>query len=167
MPMPVTFDVMKANFDFVTEDKTNSAVGSAEIHHINLSHPNGGYGYKIVENGKSFVFLTDNELDYHHEEGLTLDEYIAFSKNADLLMHDAQYTDDEYKRTKSWGHTTFRSATDFSTKAEVKRFGIFHHDPGHKDHDMDGFVFACQTQIQQAKAPIECFGVREGMELKV
>ena len=59
-----------------------------------LNHPNGGYGFKIV----AFVFLSDNELDFEYRGGITTGEY----KSASLLMHDAQYTDEEYRSICSW-----------------------------------------------------------------
>jgi ribonuclease BN (tRNA processing enzyme) len=98
---------------------------------------------------------------------MTQDEYISFSKGANLLIHDAQYTEEEYRSTKGWGHTTFSSATELSIKADVKRFGLFHHDPEHTDDDMDEFVASCQRKITQANSKVECFGVREGMEIIV
>lgn len=164
---PVKFEVMKAEFDFTHGDPPRRYIGSVEIIPIRLNHPDGGYGFKFIEEGKTFVFLTDNELDFQHEGGMTVDDYIDFSKDADLLIHDAQYTDDEYKFTKGWGHTTFISATNFSIKANVKRFGIFHHDPDHTDDDMDKFVIPCQKKIMQANSKIECFGIKEEMEIEI
>ncbi len=165
---PVPFDALNAEFDFIPADSEEKYIGSAEVIPVRLSHPDGGYGFKIIEEGRAFVFLTDNELDFKHEGGLTKDEYINFSRGASLLMHDAQYTEEEYRATKKgWGHTTFFSATERSIKAEVKRFGLFHHDPEYSDDDVDGFVASCQEKIAQANSEVECFGVREGMEIIV
>ena len=163
---PVPFDAMRAEFDFATTDPEESFIGSAKIISTSLSHPNRGTGFKIIEDGKVFVFLTDNELDFIHEDGMNPDDYANFSRGADILMHDAQYTEEQYNTTtKTWGHSTFSSATELSIKAEVKRFGLFHHDPTHTDDDVDTFVSSCQEQIEKANSPVECFGVREGMEI--
>lgn len=165
---PVPFDAMNAEFDFTSGNPDGIyIIGSAEIIPISLSHPNGGCGFKIIEEDRNFVFLTDNELDFKHESGMTQDKYISFSKGANLLFHDAQYTEEEYRATKGWGHTTFSSATELSIKADVERFGLFHHDPEHTDDDMDEFVASCQKKITQANSKVECFGVREGMEIIV
>jgi len=164
---PVTFDVMKAHFDFSPDQENNYVIGTSEIFYIHLNHPNGGYGYKIIENNKSFVFLTDNELDFHHQGGLAPEDYKAFSHAADLLLHDAQYTNEKYKNTKGWGHSTFDHATDLSIDADAKRFGIFHHDPASTDADVDGFVSYCRERAAQKHAAVECFGTMEGMELIV
>jgi phosphoribosyl 1,2-cyclic phosphodiesterase len=162
---PVRFDAMKAEFDFTEGDPQKRIIGSAEVVPIRLNHPNGSYGIKIIEEGKSFVFFTDHELDFIHERSLDIDGYINFCKGADLLLHDAQYTDEEYRLTRGWGHSTFNSATDFSIKAEVRRFGIFHHDPDHTDEQMDMYVSLCQERILEANSTVDCFSAQEGMEL--
>jgi phosphoribosyl 1,2-cyclic phosphodiesterase len=164
---PVPFEAMKAEFDFTTEDPKRQTVGSAEIVPIRLNHPNGGYGFKIIEEGNAFVFLPDNELDFEHKGGMTKDEYVDFCRGARLLMHDAQYTDEEYRSTRGWGHSRFSSVTELSIKAGVQRFGLFHHDPEHTDDDIDGFVTLCQEKVSQANSEVECFGVKEGLEMTV
>ncbi len=164
---PVRFDAMKANFHFTEGDPQMRIIGSAEVVPIRLNHPNGSYGIKIMEEGKSFVFFTDHELDFVHEGRADTAHYISFCKGADLLLHDAQYTDEEYRLTRGWGHSTFDSATDFSIKAEVSRFGIFHHDPDHTDEQIDLYASLCQKRILEANSRVDCFAVQEGMELLV
>jgi len=164
---PVRFDAMKADFVFTEGDPEKRIIGSAEVVPIRLNHPNGSYGIKIMEEGKAFVFFTDHELDFMHERSLESNGYINFCKGADLLLHDAQYTDKEYRLTRGWGHSTFNSATDFSMKAEVRRFGIFHHDPDHTDKQIDMYLSLCQKRITEANSTVDCFAVQEGMELWV
>lgn len=164
---PVPFNAMNAEFDFTSDDLEESPIGSARIISVPLNHPDGGCGFKIIEEGRAFVFLTDNELDFRHGAGMSRDDYIDFSRGASLLMHDAQYTDEEYKRTRGWGHSKFASATDLSIRAEVERFGLVHHDPEHADDDIDEYVASCQERIAKADSEVECFGVSEGMEIMV
>ena len=94
---PVPFSELGAEFTYEDDCVTSYHVGPVEVFPIHLSHPNGGQGYKFVENHKTFVFLTDNELGYHHRGGLTKEEYADFSRHADLLIHDAEYTPEEYQ----------------------------------------------------------------------
>jgi phosphoribosyl 1,2-cyclic phosphodiesterase len=98
---PVKFDTMKAKFDFHSGRPKQRNIGAATVTPIPLSHPNGGFGFKIDENGKSVVFLTDNELEYQHKDRLPTSEYIDICKRADLLIHDSQYTDEEYENKKN------------------------------------------------------------------
>lgn len=75
---PARFSAMKADFDFTHGIPVVKQIGSATVTPIPLSHPNGGYGYKISALGKTFVYLTDNELDYQHEKGRLRGDYLRF-----------------------------------------------------------------------------------------
>ena len=171
---PVEFSVMKANFRTgcgcdkqICAGNLPDTGNSFVCQSIPLNHPNGGYGFKFTENNNSFVFLTDNEIRYHHEGGMTRDEYIKFSGDADLLIHDAQYTETEYKWTKSWGHSTYQDAVDLALDAGVKRLGLYHHDPDRTDEQIDRFTDRCREYILKKGSSLECFACADGMELKV
>lgn len=162
---PVPFSYMKAEFDFTHGIPKVKQVGKAAVTPIALSHPNGGYGFKIEEGDQSFVFLTDNELEYQHEGGCQRYEYLSFCRDADLLIHDAQYTDDEYQRFETWGHSTYRQALDLAISAKVKRVGLFHHDPDRTDEDVDRIIENCRGILTQRRSTLDCFAVAEGMRL--
>ena len=116
---------------------------------------------------KSFVFLTDNELRFEHPGGLSRDAYAEFCRGADLLVHDAQYTDEEYQQTRGWGHSTFEDATDLAMAADVKRLGLFHHAPERTDDDLDRQVDACRRRIRRTGSPLDCFATAEDMVIEV
>ena len=118
-----------------------------------------------MEDGKKFVFLTDNELGYRHRNGRTFEDYAEFSKNADLLIHDAQFTPEEYRNTKKWGHSTYIDALNVALTAQVRRFGLFHHDPNRNDTDLDAIVRKCREIIQNEGTHIECFALTQNTEL--
>jgi phosphoribosyl 1,2-cyclic phosphodiesterase len=164
---PVDFNLLKAKFDFRCQHPDGKSatclLAGLEVCPIPLNHPNGGYGYKFIEQGKTFLFLTDNELGFQHAGGLGRQDYAKFSQGVDLLFHDAQYTDEDYKRTRGWGHSTFEDATDLAIEAGVKRLGLFHHDPDRSDDDLDRQVKFCQERIRLAGSPVECFAAAEGM----
>lgn len=161
---PIDFRSMKAKFDFTSGKPKERKIANAEIVPIALNHPNGGYGCKITENGKSFIFLTDNELGFRHPGGLSQSEYVNFCSRSDLLFHDAQYTDQEYKNKKTWGHSTYADALFLAMSARVKRLGLFHHDPDRTDDDLDVQVDICRSRIEKENRKVECFGVAEGQE---
>lgn len=171
---PVEFSVMKADFRIGCSCDKQICAGnlpdtgnSLICRSIPLNHPNGGYGFKFTENGRTFVFLTDNEIRYHHEGGLSREDYIEFSRNADLLIHDAQYIESEYKWSKSWGHSTVQDAVDLAIESGARRLGLFHHDPDRKDNEIDHFVDRCREYIHRKKSLLECFACADGMELSV
>ncbi|UCF98018.1 MAG: MBL fold metallo-hydrolase [Spirochaetaceae bacterium] len=164
---PVPFRDLKARFDFQQEDGRSLSIGGVEILPIPLKHPNGGYGYKFIENGKTFVFLTDNEIGFDHPGGLSDSAYADLCRNADLLLHDGQYTQKEYEISRGWGHSTFEAVTELGITADVRRMGIFHHDPRHLDQDLDRYIEECRQRIVLKKSRVECFGTKEGMEISL
>jgi phosphoribosyl 1,2-cyclic phosphodiesterase len=168
---PVEFSKLKARFDFDCRQPAlegdDCSLGGMQCRAFPLNHPNGGFGFKFTEQGKSFVFLTDNELGFRHEGGLTLEQYKALCSGVDLLLHDAQYTEEEYLHTRGWGHSTFKAAVDLAMEAGVKRFGIFHHDPDRTDDDLDRQLDYCRELIRRAGSPVDCFACAEGMVISI
>jgi phosphoribosyl 1,2-cyclic phosphodiesterase len=168
---PVEFRQLRARFNFCCENPTmesrNCPLGSMQCCAFRLSHPNGGHGYKFIEGGKTLVFLPDNELRFRHDDGLTRDQYVEICRGADLLLHDAQYTEEEYQRTRGWGHSTYMDAVDLAIEAGVKRLGLFHHDPDRTDDDLDRQLDLCRKHIVKSGSAVDCFICAEGMVIEL
>ncbi len=97
------------------------------------NHPrNGVYIYRIEYKGKSFVFATDVE---SYAEG----DYklINFAKNADVLVHDAAYSNEIYRKKQGWGHSTPEMAAENASKSSSKRLYLTHHDPEDSEKDIE------------------------------
>jgi len=159
---PVDFSQIKASFQFDCRCSVNSPHPELRIKPIRLSHPNGGYGFRFEHRGTSFVLLTDNELEVAHGGGNGRSEFIEACRNADLLFHDAQYTEEDYQKTRGWGHSTFFQAVDLALEAGVKTLGLVHHDPDRTDDDLDRQVEACRQRIAARGVDLHCVGVAEG-----
>ena len=162
---PVDFKDVQAEISY-----HETCAGSFEIHSmtvtpIPLSHPDPGTGYKFVEKGKSFVFLTDNELTFQHPSGCDYEEYRKFCAGADLLFHDAEYTEEDYQTRKTWGHSVYRDALQLALDAGVKQFGLFHHNQERTDAAVNEIVQRCRRRLEEKKSRMECFAVYEGMEI--
>jgi phosphoribosyl 1,2-cyclic phosphodiesterase len=165
---PVEFSVLRAGFDFDGIERPSLRIGSATVIPLPLSHPNGGSGFVLVEGGRKFAFLTDTELGRSHPGALHREDYLEAVRGADLLFHDAQYDDEEYRsRTAGWGHSTYRQATEFAIEAGVRRLGTFHHDPDHSDRQIDESIRLCRSIARERRARLAIFGVAEGMRLEV
>jgi phosphoribosyl 1,2-cyclic phosphodiesterase len=162
---PIGLKDLKADikFDQALTGKFN--IGSLSIETIPTSHPGGGLGYKFIEDGKSFVFLTDNELGFDHPGGVGFDAYMKFSQNVDLLFHDAEYTDDEYQQKGSWGHSSIQTVLDLALKANVKKFGMFHLNQDRTDDQMDSIVSKCRKDLKKMNSTLDCFAVPCNMEI--
>ena len=163
---PVRLQSMKARFDFTSGVPIVRNIGTSVVTPITLSHPIG-YGFKISEGDTSLVFLPDNELDFKHENGAALYQYINFCRDADLLIHDTQYTDEEYRKAEGWGHSRYSSVVNLAVKAKVKRLCIFHHNPDHSDDDVDMIYSACSKLITVQKSTLQCFAPQEGSEISI
>jgi ribonuclease BN (tRNA processing enzyme) len=119
-------------------------------------HPGGAFGYRIEREGKVFVFCTDVE---HGDE---IDQNVVrLAEQADLLVHEAQYTTEELKDKKGWGHSSYEQAIQVAEMAGVKQLAITHHDP---DHD-DDFLTRIEKECQQRYK--DCFLAREQMEIEL
>lgn len=158
---PVPFDSLKAKINYTDTCGLSFRIDSVEVFPIVLSHPNQGLGYKFVEDGKVFVFLTDNELSYRHHGGLGFDDYAAFAEGADLLMHDSEYTTEQYELTRTWGHSTYLEALRLAIEAKVKRFGLFHHNQDRSDADQDRIVGECREILHRGRINMECFALTQ------
>lgn len=164
---PVNFDQLKANFNFSCKGPGCEKCIHMKVESINLSHPNGGFGFSFSENNRRFVFLTDNELGYQQPEGLPAKDYVEFARDADLLFHDAQYTEEEIVKTRTWGHSTYDEALDLAIKANVKRLGLFHHDPDRTDSELDHIVRELRAKAAVRSDRLDIFAVYEGMQIEL
>ncbi len=164
---PVQYSNLQAQFIYKNGCPEKFSVGSIEIEPIELSHPNRGSGYKFIEDGKSFVFLTDNELGYIHPGGLEFDKYVKFTSNADILFHDAEYTPQEYLDRTGWGHSVYTDTVDLAIKASVKRLGLFHSNQERTDSELDDIVKSCRQIIKEKNHDIECFAVGSDMTFEL
>jgi phosphoribosyl 1,2-cyclic phosphodiesterase len=160
---PVKYADIKAQMSYQEAWPTEFEIGSVTVIPIALSHPNGGNGYKFIEDDKIFVLLTDNELGFIHPGGLTFADYMDFCNGADLLIHDAEYTPGEYKTFVDWGHSVYTDTLELAQKAEVKRLGLFHLNQERTDAAMDEIVKDCRKRIAAKGHNLKCVGVTSDM----
>ncbi len=160
---PVNFENITADLRYQEACLETFAIGGMRVTPIPISHPNQGMGYRFEEEGKSFVFLTDNELTYRHPGGLAYEDYRAFAKGTDLLIHDAEYLPEEYRLTRTWGHSVYTDAVGLALEAGVARLGLFHHNQDRTDRAVDGMVDDCRRIV--AGRPLSCFAMHQDMEI--
>lgn len=164
---PVPFERVSSTVHYEMQCNETFAIGDTTVTTIPLSHTDPGFGYRFSAGSSSFVFLTDNELGHAHDGGRSFEEYVRFCRGADLLVHDAEYTSEDYASKKGWGHSTYHDALRLALAAGVKRFGLFHHNQERTDDGLDAIVSECRAVIANAGSPLECFAVAQGMEFEL
>jgi phosphoribosyl 1,2-cyclic phosphodiesterase len=160
---PVNFEDITAEIHYQETCQDTFTIGSLTITPIPLSHPNQGMGYRFQEAGKSFVFLTDNELAYRHPGGMAFEDYCAFAKGADLLVHDAEFRPEDYSLTRTWGHSVYTDALQLALDAGVERLGLFHHNQERTDRGVEEMVEDCRKT--SAGRSLECFAMHQDKEI--
>jgi ribonuclease BN (tRNA processing enzyme) len=103
-------------------------------------HQGPTVGYRIEEHGRSLVYLPDHEPSLGNQLNSVPPEWMSgfdIARDADVLLHDAQYRDDEYGAHVGWGHSGLADAMQFADKAGIKHLVLFHHDPYHTDDELE------------------------------
>jgi phosphoribosyl 1,2-cyclic phosphodiesterase len=154
---PVQLERMGANFEFF-QPEYNEYTGpyGNKWEFYKHKHPGGAYSYRLMTENKVFVYCTDIE------HGEMIDKnVIHIARNADLLIHDAQYTPEELPSKRGWGHSSFEQAVSVAEQACVKKLALFHHDPDHNDEFLMNLEKRCQIKFPNS------FFARDGMELHI
>jgi phosphoribosyl 1,2-cyclic phosphodiesterase len=120
-----------------------------------LNHPGGAYGYRFEDAGKSFVFIPDNEVRPPKDPTVTFEELVSFCRGADVLIHDAQFTEQECEERCGWGHSTPDQACDLAAAAGVERLLLTHHDPARTDDELDDILIAARARLGSKGVAVE------------
>ncbi len=153
---PIGIDDMGANFTFTVNKGDKITFDGGQIAVNKHTHPGGAYGYRLEAEGKVFVYCTDVE----HGEQLD-PKVVEFCKDADVLIHDAQYTPEELLTRRGWGHSSWEQAIEVAKLANVKQLFLTHHDPDHDDEFLREMEKECQQRFSN------CFLAREGQEVVI
>ncbi len=151
---PIQLSDMGAEFHFIVLGKKAAQhANGLSVQARQHNHPGGANSYRVEKDGKAMVFCTDIE---HGDE---LDQnIIQLARDADLLIHEAQYTTEELKKRRGWGHSSYEQAIQVAELANVKHLIMTHHDPDHDDKFLNRMEKICQQRYPS------CQLAREGME---
>ncbi len=164
---PVDFSDLNARIEFIEITDETYEIAGTRISAIANNHPGTAHGFRITENNRSLVFLTDNELRPADPPTTAWPRFVEFCAEANLLIHDAMYSDEELEARRGYGHSSYRQALDLAIESKVHTCVLFHHDPDHDDETVDRIVMECQRNIKRMKVPLECHGAREESTLEV
>ena len=138
------------NLDNVTfsnfTDVQTMVSGEFKIETIKLNHPGGSYGYSVTRNNKKCVFLCDNEFTTSQA-----DELKIFAENADMVIWDGMFTEEELRVKTGWGHSSIQQGIDFFSSLNCGEIIISHHAPYRTDAELDIIEQTLPTGIHLAK----------------
>jgi phosphoribosyl 1,2-cyclic phosphodiesterase len=137
---PVEIRELPCDVSFRECEATEWHIGGATIRASSITHRGPTLGYRIEEAGASLAYIPDHEPALGAPLDSLEDEWISgldIARDVDVLLHDAQYADEEYPLHLGWGHSSVSDALQFARRANARRVVAFHHDPLHSDDDLD------------------------------
>ena len=185
---PVGTETWLANINYIEPPKDNKLeYGPISFSYESVHHPGTTYGYRINVNGKTVIYISDNEClflnkairqkyaELNREEqklydAMQQEEYdseLALIKDADILIHDAQYTPDDYRKKKGWGHSCYIDTVNTAIDAGVKELYLYHHDPNYDDKAMEIIEDEANSIIEDRSAELKCYVAKEGMKVEL
>jgi phosphoribosyl 1,2-cyclic phosphodiesterase len=175
---PVDFAELGAGIQSATLSPEGENIHGVVVRFKEQNHPGGSLAFSFEKDGKKVVYATDHELDERilnrsesdaNPETLRVlpEDFVSFCRGADLLIADAQYSEEEYPSKVGWGHSRALTAVDLAAQAEVATLALFHHDPMQSDRLVDLKVEACRRRAGHMAPKLTVFGAREGIELLI
>ena len=165
---PVTLDELPSQNTCIF-DNVETILQQRNIHITKkpLNHPGGGSAYRFEEDGMSCAYVTDNELEPPQNIHTTYDEWVDFLHGVDVLIHDAQYTEDDMPHKHGWGHSLISQVRQLAIDAEVGTLVMFHHDPDRSDAELDEIQIENEAYFKNKQNPAKSICAAEGMQIKL
>ena len=132
-----------------------------------LNHPGGGHAYRVEEDGVSFAYVTDNELEPPGKPHTSYDEWVEYCRGVDLLIHDAQYTEVDMPGKHGWGHSLIWQVRQLAVDAQVKNLAMFHHDPERTDSQLDEIALESANYFKSGNSKIGSYITAEGLSFEL
>jgi len=135
---PVPPEVFRSTLEYrdFTAGETLQPGNGISMRTAPLNHPDGATGYRVDYQGRSLCYVSDTE----HVPGSLDRNVLGLIADADVVVYDCMYTDDEYRRYVGWGHSTWQEGIRLCKEARAKRMVVFHHDPDHDAEQLDGIA---------------------------
>jgi phosphoribosyl 1,2-cyclic phosphodiesterase len=150
---PIEVEVFQADIryrDFIAGESIDLG-DKVVIKTVRLDHPGGATGYRIDYAGRSFAYITDNEIRPSGPDP----RLVALIHGADLVVYDCTYTDTEIGSKAGWGHSSWRQGLALADAADIKSFCLFHHAPEHDDAVMDTIAFEAAAARKHTIVAVE------------
>jgi ribonuclease BN (tRNA processing enzyme) len=171
---PVALNAFAAKLHYHEVVEGGFSVEDVRITTQYLNHPALTVGYRLEADGASMVYASDHEPhnrragEGHLEAGESDDAaHVEFIRDADLVIHDAQYTAAEYPAKIGWGHSTIEYAVDVALAGNVKKLALYHHDPNRGDDAVDQLISTARERVAAAGDELSVIGAAEGSSIEL
>jgi phosphoribosyl 1,2-cyclic phosphodiesterase len=157
---PVSVEDLPGEIVFHDTSDDDLAIGDAKVRSRQVPHVGRTLGYRVDWHGVSVAYISDHQQpdDPDHVD----DGVIELCDGADLVIHDAQYTPEEFAQKATWGHCTVSYAVEVARRAGARRLALFHHDPAHCDSVVDDLLHQAQD-LGAAAGLDEVIAAAEGL----
>jgi phosphoribosyl 1,2-cyclic phosphodiesterase len=166
---PVHLDEVPAVFFHDVIPDQEWQLGAATVRAQLVNHPGPTLGYRIEDNGGVLAYISDHEPAKGVADlSTTPPEWISgysLAERSDVLLHDAQYTEEEYPFRLGWGHSSVAHTVAFSQVAKVQKLVMFHHDPLHSDAQLEAMLVRARELWGEGDDAVSL--AYEGMEIEV
>jgi phosphoribosyl 1,2-cyclic phosphodiesterase len=165
---PVHLRNIPSHPEFRDTPTTTWRIGSAAVTAQLVKHPGPTVGYRVEENGAALAYLPDHEPALGSDLSTVEAEWIsgiALAEGAAVLLHDAQYTQEEYGERVGWGHSSTEDVVTFARRAGSRRLVLFHHDPLHTDEQLERILARANEATASGDGQVEL--AREGMTFEL
>jgi phosphoribosyl 1,2-cyclic phosphodiesterase len=163
---PVRVRDLKSDIRFATiVPGEPQQVAGAVVTAAYVPHTDTTVGYRVERDGVSIAYVSD------HQQPVDDPEYVdaavlELCQNVDVLIHDAQYTPEEFETRQTWGHCTISYAVHVAAEAAARCLVLFHHDPEHDDATLDRLTLAAVAEADRRGVP-QVIAAAEGLHLSV
>ena len=161
---PVTVAELPGDIRFHDCADSTFRIGKAEVMAREIPHLGRTFGYRVTVDGVSVAYMSDHQQPMDGSNGVA-DSVLELADGADLLIHDAQFTSEEFALKRNWGHCTTEYAAWVAKEAGVRRLALFHHDPSRTDDQLDTLT-ACAQRFGDRHG-IDVFAAREGLQVEL
>lgn len=161
---PLKLDDVTAEISFHSLETGSQDVQGIPVEVFRLNHPGMTLGFRFKIGNTEIVYISDNE---PADVDLPADPLLSFVKDADILIHDAQYTPEEYPDHLGWGHSPFTFPLELAIAAQVKKLVLFHHDPQHSDDEVDTILARARQMCADRSSSLEVIAASEGLTIEL
>ena len=162
---PLELRALPAHVEFADAPTTPWRIGEVTVCAQFVAHRGPTLGYRLEADGESLCYLPDHEpaggYGLRRADESSLSGY-DLARDASLLVHDCQYTDEEYPSHRGWGHSCVTDALEYARRCRARQLVLFHHDPWHDDAQLEAMWQQAQTQWADSGAAVPLEMAREG-----